>query len=98
LYDLADKELYDRIDEFMLGDGLLIAPMMKEGQTEREVYLPRGNWIDLSTGKCLSGNATVKARANIGQIPVYLNADSEHRTELEAVFASPEWKQITEWQ
>ncbi len=98
LYDLADKELYDRIDEFMLGDGLLIAPMMKEGQTEREVYLPRGNWIDLCTGKCLSGNATVKARANIGQIPVYLNADSEHRTELEAVFASPEWKQITEWQ
>jgi alpha-glucosidase (family GH31 glycosyl hydrolase) len=34
-------------DEFLFGPDLLAAPVLDEGVTTREVYLPRGRWVDL---------------------------------------------------
>ena len=34
-------------DEFLLGDDLLVAPVLEEGATSRSVYLPHGRWVDL---------------------------------------------------
>ena len=36
-------------DQYMLGDDLLIAPVFA-GQTQRDVYLPPGEWFDFWTG------------------------------------------------
>ena len=33
-------------DEFLLGDNLLVAPVMEEGSVSRDVYLPKGDWQD----------------------------------------------------
>jgi len=33
-------------EEYMLGSDLLVAPVIKPGARERELYLPRGTWID----------------------------------------------------
>ena len=30
--------------EYMLGDEILVAPVLNEGATSRDIYLPRGNW------------------------------------------------------
>jgi alpha-glucosidase (family GH31 glycosyl hydrolase) len=37
--DIAAKGI---IDQFMLGDHILMAPIFKEGQIFRTVYLPKG--------------------------------------------------------
>lgn len=37
-------------DEYLFGADILVAPMMEAG-TERNVYLPKGNWIDYQSGK-----------------------------------------------
>lgn len=37
-------------DEFMIGDGLLAAPVLHAGERAREVYLPAGRWYDFWTG------------------------------------------------
>ena len=40
-----------RRSEFMLGDNILAAPVVKEGALSRDIYLPKGNWqIDAATG------------------------------------------------
>ena len=33
-------------DEFLLGDQVLVAPVLEEGVVTRDVYLPTGTWRD----------------------------------------------------
>ncbi len=45
-------------DEYLVGNSLLVAPILEEGATSRPVELPRGKWQNLSTGKVFSGKFT----------------------------------------
>ena len=42
-------------DEFLLGDGVLVAPVVEPRQRAREVYLPPGHWQDTRTGQAVAG-------------------------------------------
>jgi len=42
-------------DEYLFGSSILVAPLMHENATSRDVYLPAGTWIDYQTGKAWSG-------------------------------------------
>ena len=37
-----DIEALSVEDEFLLGDSLLVAPVLEEGAIKRDIYLPRG--------------------------------------------------------
>jgi alpha-D-xyloside xylohydrolase len=59
--------------DYMLGDSLLVAPVVHPGDTTREVTFPEGAWYNLFTGEAAPGGvATVDAP--LGEIPVYLRA------------------------
>ena len=90
----TDQNVYDLIDEFMLGEGLLVAPILAENTFERDVYLPAGCWTNLLTGECVEGGKTVTVAANLGQIPVFLNNDSKDAKELLPIFEGQNWNQI----
>jgi alpha-glucosidase (family GH31 glycosyl hydrolase) len=32
--------------EFLLGEDILVAPVLDEGATSRDIYLPNGQWVD----------------------------------------------------
>lgn len=67
-----DPATYSCDNEYMLGDIMLVAPMV-EGEAERAVYLPGGAWYDLWRGKRYdAGTHTVKT----ADIPVFIQADS----------------------
>ena len=42
-------------DEYLYGSQILVAPLMHENETGRDVYLPPGTWIDYQTGKAYAG-------------------------------------------
>lgn len=46
-----DKGAWLVDNEYLFGSDILVAPLFEEGQTQREVYLPQGQWIDYQTGK-----------------------------------------------
>jgi alpha-D-xyloside xylohydrolase len=58
-------------DEFLLGD-LLIAPVLYEGATGRDVYLPEGQWYSCLTRETLAGGRTLFVAAGRDEIPVFL--------------------------
>ncbi|MEM8908641.1 MAG: TIM-barrel domain-containing protein, partial [Bacteroidota bacterium] len=52
-----DARLQQQERDFMLGEHLLISPIVKPGQTQQEVDLPEGLWYHLASGKTFAGGA-----------------------------------------
>ncbi len=61
-------------DEFMVGDDLLAAPILRPGQTSRLLYLPAGTWFEFWTGKSVQGGAMIQAEAPLETVPLYVRA------------------------
>ena len=81
-YDWPEApEAYDRKDEYMFGDEILVAPITqpiaKESQiVARSVWLPQGNWIEWQTGQHFKGPLAAIRNFSLRQIPVYVKAGS----------------------
>jgi alpha-D-xyloside xylohydrolase len=72
----ADPACWDIQDQFLLGDDILVAPVVTEGAREREVYLPAGaEWRDAWTGAPAAGGQRVTAAAPLELIPVYVRGN-----------------------
>jgi alpha-glucosidase len=69
-----DPNTYNLDDEFMIGDDLLVAPVMSPNVTERLVYLPKGVWYDYWTNKKYSGESTVRVDAPLETVPMFVRA------------------------
>ncbi|MER8159205.1 glycoside hydrolase family 31 protein [Streptomyces sp. NPDC094472] len=71
-----DRALRDCEDAFLLGDALLVAPVLEEGARRRPVRLPRGRWYDTVTGRAYDGPGQVVLDAPLSGIPVLARAGS----------------------
>ncbi len=62
---------YEKInDVFMLSDEYLVAPVLKKGETEKEIPLPKGKWLGFD-GKEYEGGKTVKISVNLSTLPYF---------------------------
>ena len=57
-------------DEFMLGDDILVAPLLEENATKRQVYLPEGKWRGFFDGGEYQGPCLILAGGG-GKPPVF---------------------------
>ena len=63
-----DKGAWHVEDEYMFGSQMLVAPLIESGNS-RDVYLPKGKWIDYQSGKVYDGGyQTIEA----GKIPAII--------------------------
>ncbi|MET9911389.1 TIM-barrel domain-containing protein [Streptomyces sp. NPDC006476] len=69
-----DRALRDCEDAFLLGDCLLVAPVLDPGTDRRAVQLPRGRWYDAVTEQVYEGPAQVLVDAPLSRIPVLVRA------------------------
>ena len=53
-------------DEFMMGDKLLVAPVVEKGSVSRQVVLPPGRWRS-DDGQTYFGPATVEVAAPLAR-------------------------------
>jgi alpha-D-xyloside xylohydrolase len=56
-------------DEYLFGSSILVAPLMHENATGRDVYLPPGSWIDYQSGKAYDGGWQ---HIEAGKLPVVM--------------------------
>jgi len=59
-------------DEFLLGRNLLIAPVTKDDESRRQVYLPRGVWYDFWTNRRAMGQQSLSVEAPLERIPIFV--------------------------
>lgn len=59
-------------DQFMVGDDLLAAPILRPGLTGRLVYLPEGVWFDYWTGQQFVGGRTIHVEAPLETLPLFV--------------------------
>ncbi|GGP65086.1 glycosyl hydrolase [Streptomyces abikoensis] len=71
-----DRALRDCEDAFLLGDSLLVAPVLELGADQRAVRLPRGRWYDTATGRAHEGPGQVLLEAPLSRVPVLARAGS----------------------
>jgi alpha-D-xyloside xylohydrolase len=73
----ADPNVANIGDEYMFGPALLVAPVVEQGRTSREVYLPAGaDWYNYWTNEKLHGGLTVTVDAPIDTLPLFVRAGS----------------------
>ena len=58
------------LDEFLMGDDLLVAPVVEKGATQRKVVLPPGTWR-ADDGSVFAGPATVDVAAPLDRLPYF---------------------------
>jgi alpha-glucosidase len=67
-----DRSVTGTEDEFIFGSDLLVAPVLTENATERDVYLPKGEWFDYWTGQRHAGGKSVQVPVTIDSIPMFV--------------------------
>lgn len=69
-----DPSTYNLDDQFMVGNHLLVAPIMKPDVTRRLVYLPAGSWYDYWTNKKYAGGTMISVDAPLDVVPMFVRA------------------------
>jgi alpha-glucosidase len=54
-----DANVANQTDAWMFGDAFLVSPVMAQGETEHQVYLPAGTWYDYFKGTRIRGGTTI---------------------------------------
>jgi alpha-glucosidase len=69
----ADTTVANMTDEWLVGKGLLAAPVLNAGG-KRNVYLPKDTWYNYYTGDVIRGPKTISIDKALDEIPVYVRA------------------------
>ncbi|WP_438030092.1 glycoside hydrolase family 31 protein [Sorangium sp. So ce233] len=96
----ADAEALHAYDQFLFGDDLLVAPVVRPGQSKRLAYLPAGAWLDVANleraGKVEEGGRHVIADAPLDVVPVWLRAGGAVALTAPRMHTtSARWEEIT---
>jgi alpha-glucosidase len=61
-------------DSYMLGDAILVAPVLEAGAVRRSVYLPVGQWYDYWTNELFEGGQIINVPAPLERLPLFVRA------------------------
>lgn len=70
--DQDDENTHFRLDEFMLGDHLMICPIQEPNLKGRYLYLPRGQWYNFWNDQLHIGGVEHWVDAGLDKIPLFI--------------------------
>jgi alpha-glucosidase len=79
--DVLEKWPY----QYLYGEDLLVAPVIKEDRTDWDVYLPPGEWVHLWSRETFQGSRKIAIEAPLGHPPVFFASSSSWRSLFEAL-------------
>ena len=73
----TDPICYELEDQYLFGEDILFAPITVQGQQDRKVYLPEGNWQDVNSKKQYTGKIWLDCHAKISEFIAFVKVGSE---------------------
>lgn len=73
----ADEKCYSLGEQYMFGDDILFAPVVDQGQTEKEVYLPNGKWVFAGDKSVYDGGKKYTIKAEINEFIAFVRSGAE---------------------
>lgn len=71
-----DRETWNLNDQYLVGDNILVAPIVNQGATKRIVYLPAGEWVDFWNNTEYAGQRYVMVDAPLDTLPLFVRKDT----------------------
>ncbi|HAT4362623.1 TPA: DUF4968 domain-containing protein [Clostridium perfringens] len=71
-----DMNLLNIREQFMLGENMLVAPVLYERERSKTVYLPKGSWFNYFTMEKLQGGKWYKLPCELDEILVFVKEGS----------------------
>jgi alpha-glucosidase (family GH31 glycosyl hydrolase) len=68
----GDERVWERPLQWLLGDDLLVSPVIEPGAARWTTYVPAGSWRDAWTGEPVDGGGEVTRDVPLEQVPVYI--------------------------
>lgn len=99
-YSYPHQGYSDIKDQFLLGEKIMVAPVVKKGQIKRTVQLPPGLWKD-HLGIKYQGPASLEIEAAIDILPYFEKLQGNYQNEEEALNQlerfSKKYRNLDEW-
>lgn len=74
LWECENEDVIALDDQFMIGDALLQAPRLEQGQAKRKVYLPEGMWLSLGSRREYEGGRWIEFSFSDDSYGLFLRA------------------------
>ncbi|MEY2838935.1 MAG: hypothetical protein RJB60_1234, partial [Pseudomonadota bacterium] len=67
-------QCFEDCDDFMLGNAVLVAPVVEQGATTRTLYLPKAgtDWFDFYDGTRFTAGQWHTVNAPLGRLPLFV--------------------------
>lgn len=69
-----DSTTYSVMDEYLWGDDFLVAPILKQKEQLRRLYLPKGLWYNWWNNRKYEGGRWITVPVKLQTIPVFIRA------------------------
>ena len=80
-FDMADKKTYSCDYQYGFGPSFMVAPIYEAAGNDekiaaRQIYLPKGQWIDFNTNEMYNGNQVIDYKAPLEILPLFVKCGS----------------------
>lgn len=89
-----DAGAYSVDTEYMLGDSLLVVPVLNE-EGLCDIYLPRGVWYDFQNGTRIEGPQLLRRKVPLDTLPMFARAGCVIPSTKAELTVSDFWKELT---
>jgi len=69
-----DENTWQNNDQFMVGEHLLVSPVVTQGERRKIVYLPQGDWFDFENREMVEGGKHFLREVPLSACPMYVKA------------------------
>jgi alpha-glucosidase (family GH31 glycosyl hydrolase) len=75
-FEPQNKLTYNLSDQYYWGDNIVVAPVLQAGISNRNVYLPAGEWYDYFNKTWVDGGQSISRNLSLNDIPLYIRGGS----------------------